>query len=231
MKKIILIIAFISIGTCLQAQNLDIRKKIEVSGMAEQEVTPDEIYFSISIKEYLRDNKKKVTLSDLELQLQKAVIKAGVAEKDFTINNMNGYNNYWDKKKDPTFLASKQYSLKLKNLNSINEILESIDPKGIAYTNIDRYDYSKKEELKKELRIKALLLACEKATYLVESLGDKLGSVLHIAESGNESYPPIMYSYKTAMSTEMASADSEMANIEFKTIKIMANVNAVFEIK
>jgi uncharacterized protein YggE len=231
MKKIILLLAFISLGTMLKAQSTDNRKKIEVSGMAEQEVTPDEIYFTISLKEYMRDNKKKIALADLEIQLQKAVLKAGIANKDFMINNISGYTNYWDKKKDPMFLASKQYSLKLKNLNDINDILEALDPKGIAYTNIDKYDYSKKEELKKELRIKALLQAREKATYMVESLGDKLGSALHIIESGNESYPPIMYRSKTTMSTEMESADSGMANIDFKTIKISANVNAIFEIK
>jgi uncharacterized protein YggE len=231
MKKIILLVAFISLGTFLKAQTTDNRKKIEVSGMAEQEVTPDEIYFSISLKEYIRENKKKVLISELEMQLQKAVVKAGIADKDFTINNISGYTNYWDKKKDPMFLASKQYSLKLKNLNDINNILEALDPKGIEYTNIDRYDYSKKEELKKDLRIKALLQAREKATYMVEAIGDKLGGALQIAESGNESYPPIMYRSKMNMQAETMSADSGMANIDFKTIKIIANVSAVFEIK
>jgi hypothetical protein len=229
MKKIILLVAFVTLGTFLKAQTTDNRKKIEVSGMAEQEVTPDEIYFSISLKEYMWDSKKKVVISDLETQLQKAVVKAGIADKDFTINNISSYTNYWDKKKDPMFLASKQYSLKLNNLNDINDILEALDPKGIAYTNIDRYDYSKKEELKKDLRIKALLQAREKATYMVEAIGEKLGSALQIAESGNESYPPVMYRSKMTMQAE--SSDSGMANIDFKTIKVMANVNAVFEIK
>jgi uncharacterized protein YggE len=44
MKKIILS-SIIALSTfAALAQNVDTRKKINVSGMAEQEVTPDEIY-------------------------------------------------------------------------------------------------------------------------------------------------------------------------------------------
>ncbi len=227
MKRIVLSILIALTTIAGFAQTVDSRKKIEVTGMAEQEVTPDEIYIGISLKEYLKDNKKRVTIEELEAQLQKAVIKAGIANEDFMINNINSYTNYWEKKKDPTFLASKQYSIKVKDLNKLNEIISAVDPKGIAYTNIDRYSYSKEDELKKELKIKALQSAKTKATYLVESLGDKLGSALNIQESENINYPqPI---YRTSMM--MKAEDTSMPDIDFKKIKITAQINAVFEIK
>jgi uncharacterized protein YggE len=227
MKKL-LFIALIAFATSnVFAQNVDLRKKIEVNGTAETEVTPDEIYIGISLKEYM-DGKKKVSIEELESQLQKAVAKAGIAQEDFMINNISAYTNYWDKKKDPTFLASKQYSIKVKDLNKFNTVISGVDAKGIASTNIERYAYSKEDEIKKELKIKALRQAKEKAAYLVESIGDKLYQVLEINESENNNYPqPI---YRTAMLKTEAFADSA-PQIDFKKIKLSVNIRAVFEIK
>ena len=174
------------------------------------------------------DGKKKISIEELEAQLQKAVTKAGIAQEDFMINNISAYTNYWDKKKDPTFLASKQYSIKVKDLNKFNAVIAAVDAKGVAYTNIERYAYSKEDELKKELKIKALRQAKEKATYLVQSIGDKLYQVLEINESENNNYPqPI---YRMAMIKTESMADSA-PQIDFKKIKLSVNIRAVFEIK
>lgn len=231
MKKIILtaIIALTTLSTF--AQNVDTRKKIEVTGMAEIEVTPDEIYIGISLKEYLKDNKKKVTIEELEAQLQKAVINAGIAIEDFMINNISGYTNYWEKKKDPQFMASKQYSIKVKDLTKLNQIFAAVDPKGVAYTNIERYAYSKQEELKKELKIKALKDAKTKATYLVEAIDEKLGGALEISETGSENFPQPYYRNNMMEMKTMDAAAAPMPDIDFKKIKLTSQVRAVFEIK
>ncbi len=228
MKKLLFITLIAFTTSSLFAQNVDLRKKIEVNGTAEAEVTPDEIYIGISLKEYMRDNRKKVSIEELEIQLQKAVTKAGIAQEDFMINNISAYNNYWDKKKDPTFLASKQYTIKVSDLNKLNTVIAAIDAKGVSSTSIERYAYSKEEDLKKELKIKALKQAKEKATYLVQSIGDKLYQTLEINESENNNYPqPI---YRTAMMKTESFADSA-PQIDFKKIKLSVNIRAVFEIK
>ena len=70
MKKLIAL-AFVALfSISAMAQQVDLRKKINVSGSAEQEVTPDIIYLSISLKEYFKDNnnKKRVDITDLEKQ-------------------------------------------------------------------------------------------------------------------------------------------------------------------
>ncbi|HET8830393.1 MAG TPA: SIMPL domain-containing protein [Pelobium sp.] len=228
MKKLLFITLLAFTTSTLFAQTADLRKKIEVNGSAEIEVTPDEIYIGISLKEYMKDSRKKVSIEELETQLQKAVTKAGIAPEDFMINNISAYTNYWDKKKDPTFLASKQYSIKVKDLNKLNAVISGVDAKGIAYTNIERYAYSKEDELKKELKIKALKEAKAKATYLVEAIGEKLWGVLEINESENNNYPqPI---YRNAMMKSESFADSA-PQIDFKKIKLTVQVRAVFEIK
>ncbi|WP_256007040.1 SIMPL domain-containing protein [Pedobacter deserti] len=216
------------------AQQADLRKKISVSGSAETEVTPDIIYLSISLKEYLKDNnsKKKVDITILENQLYAAVQRAGIDKSNLTINNLSSYNNATEKKKNPDFLASKQYKLKVTDLNKWNDIIGAIDPKGIAYTNIDSYDYSKIEDLKRELKIKALQAAKSKATYLVEALGEKLGSVIDIQEINNEQFPQPMYRNVMMMKAESADAAANaQAEIDFKKIKLNYVMNTVFEIR
>jgi uncharacterized protein YggE len=230
MRKLI-VLAFIALFSMNAiAQQVDLRKKISVSGTAEQEVTPDIIYISISLKEYLKDNnsKKRVDITDLENQLYNAVKQAAIPKDNLTINNLSGYANATEKKKNPEFLASKQYLLKVTDLNKFNAIIAGVDPKGIAYTNVESYEYSKIESLRKELKIRALQAAKSKASYLLEALGNKLGNAIDIQEVNNEQFPQPMYRSNVMM---MKSADVQApAELDFKKIKLSYVMNAVFEI-
>ncbi|MGN7203087.1 SIMPL domain-containing protein [Pedobacter sp. SAFR-022] len=231
MKKLFALafVAFFSLSAV--AQQVDLRKKITVSGVAESEVTPDIIYVGISLKEYFKDNnsKNRIEITTLENQLFRAVQQAGLPKESLTVNSLSAYATR-DKKKNPEFLASKQYRLKVNDLNRYNDIIAAIDPKGIAYTNIESYDYSKIERLKLELKVKALQNAKQKATFLVESLGDKLGSALDIQEINNEVFPQA-YRANTMMMKSAAADMESAAEIDFKQIKLSYTINAVFEIK
>ncbi|RWU05636.1 SIMPL domain-containing protein [Pedobacter chitinilyticus] len=215
------------------AQQADLRRKITVTGTAETEVTPDIIYISISLKEYLKDgnSKKKVDITTLETQLFNAVQKAGIAKENLTINNLSSWSYQTEKRKNPDFLASKQYRLKVADLNKFNLILEGVDAKGITNTYVESYDYSKIESLKKELKVKALLAAKEKAAYMVEALGDKLGNVLDIQDVGDNGGMMVPQYRNYAMKAEMSMDAGAAPEIDFKKIKLSFTVNTVFEIK
>ncbi|MFD2325013.1 SIMPL domain-containing protein [Mucilaginibacter galii] len=229
MKKLLLLAALLTVTITGFAQNVDLRRKIEVTGSAEQEVTPDIIYVAISLKEYM-NGKNKVDISTLERQLQKAVTEAGISKEDFMINNISSYNYVIDKKKNPDFLASKQYRIKVRDLNAINTILSKVDDKGIQSTGVDSYDYSKLAELRQTLKIKALQAAREKATYLLNSIGEKLGGAIDIQDIENEPLNQPVYNvrmFKTAMAADMV---ENVEPIDFKKIKLNYQVRAVFEI-
>lgn len=233
MKKI-LAFTLLSVLSCAAfSQNIDTRRRIEVTGSAETEVTPDIIYVSISLKEYFKDNsnRKKVEIEELEKQLQTAVLNAGIPKENFTINNISSYTDYWNKKKDPNFLASKQYRIKVSDLTKLNSIISGVDSKGIAYSNIDSYDYSKMESLKKDLKVKALLAAKEKASYLTAALGQKVGQPIEIQEINNEYYPQPMYrNANMEMKAQMAEV-ADMPDIDFKKIKLNYQMRTIFEIQ
>lgn len=232
MKHFIAIAILTIFSVSAFSQNIDTRRKIEVNGSAEAEVTPDIIYIGMSLKEYFRDanNKKKVEIETLERQLQSAVLKAGIPQENFTINNISSYNNWWEMRKNTGFLARKQYRIKVTDLTKFNEIMSAVDPKGIEYSNIENYDYSKIETLKKDLKIKALQAAKDKAAYLIGSIGGSLGGPIDIQEINNESYPQPMYRTNALMEAKVMDQGA-MPDIDFKKIKLNYQMRAVFEIK
>lgn len=235
MKKLVIALILGAIVLSASAQNVDSRRKIEVYGSAEEEVTPDIIYIAISLKEYFKDgnNKNKVSIDELEKQLAFSAKKAGIKDEDFTINNISSYTyNDPKKKKDPGFLASKQYRLKVSNLNAINNILEGVDAQGIQSTNISGYEHSKMTEIKNELRIRAVNNAKEKASVMARALGDTLGQALEVTDTNTDAGSPQPMMYKTmAMRTESADYAEQQMEIDFKTIKINYQFRVVFELK
>lgn len=227
-----LVLSMVGVGAMAQTTTTD-KRIIQVSGEAEREVTPDIIYLSISLKEYFRDNnnRRKVSIDDLEKQLYQAAMQAGIDPEDFMINNISSYHYDWNKKKnDPGFLAAKQYRIKVTNLNAVNSLFAAVDPKGIQYSNVDSYDYSGKKELEKELKIQAIKDAKERAVYLAEAVGDQVGKALSITESGHVNYPqPIYPQYRSAVAMESASMDQGL-EIDFKKVKYSYTVGVIFEL-
>jgi uncharacterized protein len=210
-------------------------KKIEVTGSAEQEVLPDEIYVTVSLREYFKDkdNKNKVDIMVLEKQLQKAVEDAGIPKENFTIGAINGNREWWGKKKPTTFLEGKSYILKVANLYKIDGIVSKVDEKGIAYTNIDRYEFSKIEQLRKDIKIKALQAAKDKAKYLLEGIGEQMGEALEIVEIDQSYTPQPVYSNMMMRSAKMDASAGDMpeSTVDVQKIKVRYEMKASFRIK
>lgn len=234
-KNAILVLTFcLSLFTfSMNAQVMEKEKirKIDVTGSAEQEVLPDKILVSITLQEYMKDNKARVDMLVLEAQLQKAVADAGLSKESLTVGNISGYRNWWGRKKPTNFLENKTYILTVANLAKIDGILNRIDEKGIASTNIDRYEYSKITELRKEIKIKALQAAKEKATYLLAGIGETLGEALeiHEVEEGYQAQP--VYSNMMMRSAAMDTAPMQESTVDVQKIKVRYEMKASFRIK
>jgi hypothetical protein len=215
-------------------------KKIDVTGASELEVVPDRIFFSISLREYFKDrDKDRVDIEGLEKQLVAAVREAGVPKENFQIENIYGNRWQWQNRKKPVdFLESKRYVLELSDLTKIDPILSKVDAKGIEYVTISRYDHTKMEQYRRDLKIKALQAAKEKANYLLQSVGEQPGGVLEIQEIGDNIYYPQPYeaSNMRMKSMEMAqdagaAAGGADTDIGFKKIKLRYEMRASFAIK
>lgn len=212
-------------------------KKIEVTGTAEMEITPDEITINITLREYYKTKTNKVGITTLEAQLQKAVQDAGITKENFTIGNVFGtnYDQWWKKKKSTEdFLARKQYVLKVSRLDKINGILAAVDEEGIESVNIAAFNSSKMEEYRKLVKTNALKAAKEKATYLLAAINENIGGVIEVQEFNNDQYSdvrPEAANMRMFAKADAAGAGVPDSNIDVKTIKIRAEIRAVFGIK
>jgi len=243
MKKIILsslfaMTALIPAFSQVKYEQQIVSPKIEVAGFAEMEIVPDEIYFTISLREYFEDEKSqkdKVVISTLEKQLVKAIADAGLSKEALSVSGLGGYQNYTDKKKKPaTFLEAKQYELKVSSADKLDGILSKVDSRGVQYANVARVDHSKREEYKKQVKIDALKAAKVKAEYLVASLDEKLGKVIEIKELDENLYFPQPVFAKANMRTfaQAESADAVVeSDVQYQKIKISYRMQAAFEIK
>ncbi len=211
----------------IYSQSGDQVKKIEVTGSADMEITPDEIFVRITLKEY-QDGRRKVDLDKLEKGLVGALKKEGIPSENLTVQNIYGYNWDWKKQKAKDFLATKSFRLKVPNLKKMNDVIERLDERGVNNMNVDDYGHSKMEEYQKELKLKALQNAKEKAQYLLGGIDEQIGGVLQVYEMDQGRRPPVMY---RAEMLEEARATSYESNVEFRTMKLEAQVRAVFSIQ
>ncbi len=224
-----LLIAFTLVTTMfMNAQQKEKKPFIEVNSEAKEQVTPDEIYLAISLQE--SDSKGRISIEKQEKDLKKALSSLGIdIKEDLKVNNANSY--YYKKifKKDT--YASKNFQLKVEDAKQVSSVFEKLNDLNVSSVNISKLEYSRKEELLKELRIKAIKEAKERATYMLSAIGETVGKPLEIHD--NSYYSPVMYKSQTRMMTlEMAGdSNSSMPDLDFKKIELRANVNAKFEVE
>ncbi len=220
-----------------QTMNIESSRKVATKGYAEKEVTPDIIYLSVSLKEFYVDGntKKKVTIELIEKQLFDGAIAAGVKKEDITIQNIYSYN-YENKKKNNELLQSRQYRIKVTNLNGLNTMLDKVDPQGLQSTSIDGYDHSQKREIEKELKTIAVKDARQNAEILASADGQSVGRVLIINDNSSINFndlvpvPQMMYAKASRMDIS-GSAESNDLNIDIRPIKLTCYIDGVFELK
>lgn len=227
MKYTLLFTVCLLLGTTSFAQDQNQIKKIEVKGSAEREITPNEIYFRVALREY-KDGSRKVTLNHLESELVEAIRKLKLPKESLQVENIYGYNWNHKKKQPDEFLAIKSFIIKLSDMKQINDLMANLDPEGINSSGVSSFSHTEIDKFNRELKIEALKAAKEKATYLLEAIGEELGSAIEIQE--------IDYGYNQPMmarnfEAKMADSSGYQSDLDFKTIKIKAEVRAVFEIK
>ncbi len=220
--KHFLLIGILTLGSFASAQEVK-KNGIEVTGVAEMEVEPDEIIFSIGIK---ADNKND--LADNEKKLFETLKSAGVKNEDIKFKSM--YQNIYSK----TAKFSKNYQFKIGKKANISKIFEDLNQKWVSSLNIAEVKSTKIADFRKAVKINALKAAKEKADYLLESMGKKTGSALEIVEIEDYTSDIIMpFAYKGRMANvqmEMADAPLDYSFDNIENIKLKYSIKTRYEI-
>lgn len=215
------------------------QKTINVSGFAEMEVVPDEIYVQVELREYDKKGGSKADIDAIKNDFLKAALSIGLSETDISVQGYQGWDgNFWlykkNKKKNPDMKASITYQVKLASTKKMDELVQKLDDEATENFFISRVSHSKLQELKKQLKIQAVKSARDKANYLAEAINEKAGVALTINEPNEiPPYPIPMYSNRM-MQVETANMDAgneQQPNIDFKKMKLQYEVNVVFSLK
>ena len=208
-------------------------KTISVTGSAEMEVAPDEIYVQVHLKEYEKKGSGKVSIDKIKADFLRHVKGMGIADSLISIASFDGGMNPWLRKKNKKgeLYAGIAYTLKLKSSQQLDALVNGLDDDATQNFFIERTAYSKMEELKKTLKMAAVKAAKEKATYLTAAINEKLGAAVTINEPVEYFVP--FYNQRAAnmMVKDMAQAEemgSDVAAVDFRKLKIKYDVSVTF---
>jgi len=222
---------------CLNAQisgsQPESKPHIDVTGTAEMEVVPDQIYVSICIKERY-EGRDKITVESQEEKLKAALKELNIPLENFTLSDANAdYVKVKLGKKD--VIAKKDYNLKLSDATQLGKVFEQLEKLQITEAYISKVDHSKMDEFRKETRKKAVKAAQEKAEYMLLALfpAQQPGKPLIVEEVPYADYNNynLRNSYTSNFSYSESSYDKGSDEIGFKKLTIKATVFIRFEIK
>ncbi|MCW3161282.1 SIMPL domain-containing protein [Chryseobacterium oryctis] len=221
--KHFLLVGLLSIGSFMNAQEIK-KNAIEVTGVAEMEVEPDEIIFSIGIK---ADNKND--LANNEKKLFETLKNGGVKNEDIKFKSM--YQNLYSK----TTRFTKSFEFKVSAKTNVSKLFEDLNQKWVTNLNISEVKNTKIADFRKTVKINALKAAKEKADYLLESIGKKTGNPMEIIEVEDymsDSIIPVAYKTAQMSNIQLEAADSTVdysfENIE--NIKLKYSIKTKYEI-
>ncbi len=217
-----LLIGLLVFGSMINAQETK-KNFIEVTGVAEMEVEPDEILFNIGIK---GDNKNQ--LADNEKQLFEILKSNGVKNEDIKFKSM--YQNVYSKTK----IFTKNLQFKVTKKTDMGNLFENLNQKWITNINIAEIKNTKIADYRKTVKINALKAAKEKADYLLESMAKRTGNPLEIVEIEDYTSDMIMqmnFRGKTAnIQLEAADANVDYSFENIDNIKLKYSIKTKYEI-
>lgn len=237
MKSMILLMlgSLFTLGSIAQNVQNPYPRTITVNGSAEMEITPDEIYVQVDLKEYDQKGKGKVDIDKIRQDFLTAVRSLGIPETDVTIAGYDGnYGNPWWRKKNKLkdeLYSSITYQVKLDSSAQVDKLVDKLDDEATQNFFVQRTSHSQMEKFRKQLKILAVKAAKEKATYLAKAINEDIGVAVTINEP-NEFYQPYYNMRSNAMmKAEMGQDANDQPQSDFKKIKLRYDVNVVFALQ
>ena len=175
---------------------------IQVPGQGRVSVAPDMVLLNVMVQRRAQTSKEAYDTVNVGVNTLKKILKdAGVQDADMQTTSiyMNPEYNYDNGKTTPNgFSASHSLSIKIRKLDTVNPMLDSIT--SIADLQIQgiSYDLSDKEKVYSDARKLALEKALSKAQEIAKTTGTSIKKVQTIAENMQSDVNPIYQNVKVA---------------------------------
>lgn len=205
---------------------------IDAQAKAEREVTPDELYLSITIKE--SDYKGKKNLEEMQNLMIKTLRNNGInLEEALSLNFMGSDVSYKIFSKRVVPKSEAKYILKLSDAATMQKIIYQLEDLEISNIELVETKYSKAEQLNIELGIEAMKKAQEQARAFAGAIGQEIGKAISIGSWASQNSPqPRLYKSRAILS-EVALNDSTGNNeptISVSKLTFTVNVNVRFRL-
>jgi uncharacterized protein len=238
MKRFLILAMTVLVATIGRTQNVvnPFPKTITVTGSAEMEIVPDEIYVMVDLKEYEKKGQGKVSIDKIRQDFLTAVRSLGLPDSAVSVAAYDGYNgNPWLRKKNKKdeLYASLTYQVKLKSAAQVDQLVDKLDDNATSNFYIARTSHSRLNEFRKQLKIQAVRAAKEKAGYLAEAINEQVGVAVTINEPNEYFQPYYGLASNRMMKAEAVQMDQSAGQpqADFKKMKLKYDVTVVFALK
>lgn len=225
MKKLLVTILAVAFTLPVFAQESE--NYIQVTGVSEIEIVPNQIYLTIVLDE--SDSKGRQAIENQRREMVNALKKIGInTEKSLTMEDMS--SSYF---KRGNALSKASYQLLLTSSEQVVKVYDALAVLNISDVNITRVSHTDIEQFKSKCRKEAMINAKTVASELAEAVGQTIGACIYIYDS-NRGVTPTYYNDRIVMRSMAKVANEEAVieeePIEFKKIKLNYSVNAKFRI-
>ncbi|MGB1294512.1 MAG: SIMPL domain-containing protein [Flavobacteriales bacterium] len=232
MKNYILIL-YLLIFVQLNGQNViqqTSTPKIEVSGTASINLIPDEIFISFTLK-YNEIEKNSISIKLQETELKKRLSKGNISLENLYLNH-SGSDLITIRKRKKGSIRTSDYTIKVSNTKEVETVFEIFGALEILNGQIFKTEHSKIAEHKRDLRIKAIKIAKQKADDMLNAIGEETGKPLHINENNQT---PHLFSNQLIMNANYKVENKTdgfiSPEIKISKIKLQTTVFVQFSIK
>ncbi len=202
---------------------------IEVTGKAEMEVVPNEIYLQIFVNE--KDFKGKQEVQQIEKSMIQKLTDIGIdVSKQLAIKDMaSNFQKYW--LRGAEINSSKEYQLKVADAKTAGRAIQELESLGLSNISVEKVDHSEIEKFRTEVKINAIKAAKEKAAALTNAIGQNVGKAIYIQEINNQLYQQPQRMSNIVVRGVAKMEMDQQPDIEFEKIKLEYSILVRFAIE
>lgn len=231
MKRLLLIVLFLPLllNAQIGEKNFIDQNYIEVTGKAEMKITPDLIYIGITLSESDQDRN---SIASREKKMISAFKELGIdVEKDLMVKDISSSFKDLIFKRDD-ILLTKEFQLIVHDARTASKVFMELERLNISNVNIEKLDHQQMEEFTKDVKVKAVKAAYDKAQALASAIGQSTGKALFIQELDFHTFNALQQS-NVMLEKQMGdvNAISQEPNIDFDKIVLNYSVLCKFELK
>lgn len=234
MKKLFLLLLCLSAFTAYsQTKTFIDLPYIEVTGIADTFIVPNEIFIKITISE--KDSRDRISVEQQEANLIAGLNSLGInTEKELSVFDFgSNYRFYLLKKKD--VIKTKEYTLKVSDAVTVSKVFMKLEELDLSNAYIARVDHTEMETFRNKARTMAVLDAKSKALSIVQPIGQSIGNAIFISDNEQKTGSGDADLLRNPDSMRfLARSDkykAETSRLEFEKIKVSSFISVKFILK